>query len=327
MKRRILSGMRPTGKLHLGHYLGVLQNYVRLQEEYDSYFMVADLHALTTKWCESGTIRESRRDMVLDWLGAGLDPAKCTMFCQSDVPQHAYLFALLTMITPVSWVERNPTVKEMIRDLDLKGNVNLGLLSYPVLMAADIMAYRAEAVPVGRDQVPHLEFTRELVRSFNRIYGVDVFPEPQAVLNEFQMLVGLDGRKMSKSLDNHIIVSDPPEVIRKRMMTAYTDPLKVRRDDPGHPEDGCVIYQYHKLLHPADIRDVKSQCEQGSLGCVAHKKAVAEMVIERLAGFSARRAGFAEDPSTVDRILAEGSLKASTVAGETVRLVREAVGI
>jgi tryptophanyl-tRNA synthetase len=167
MKKRILSGMRPTGKLHLGHYMGVLANYVKLQDEYDCYFMVADMHALTTKWNESGSIREYRRDMVLDWLGAGLDPQRSAIFCQSDVPEHAYLFTLLAMITPVSWVERNPTVKEMIRDMGLKDNVNLGLLSYPVLMAADIMAYRAEAVPVGKDQVPHLEFTRELVRTFN----------------------------------------------------------------------------------------------------------------------------------------------------------------
>jgi len=186
MKKRILSGMRPTGKLHLGHYLGVLANYVKLQDEYDCYFMVADMHALTTKWNESGSIREYRREMVLDWLGAGLDPQKSAIFCQSDVPEHAYLFTLLAMITPVSWVERNPTVKEMIRDMDLKDNVNLGLLSYPVLMASDIMVYRAEAVPVGKDQVPHLEFARELVRTFNHTYHVDLFPEPQPILNEFQ---------------------------------------------------------------------------------------------------------------------------------------------
>jgi len=246
MKKRILSGMRPTGKLHLGHYLGVLANYVKLQDEYDCYFMVADMHALTTKWNESGSIREYRREMVLDWLGAGLDPQKSAIFCQSDVPEHAYLFALLAMITPVSWLERNPTVKEMIRDMDLKDNVNLGLLSYPVLMASDIMVYRAEAVPVGKDQVPHLEFARELVRTFNHTYHVDLFPEPQPILNEFQRLPGLDGRRMSKSLGNDIVVSDPPEVTAKRMMTAYTDPLKVRKDDPGHPEAGCVIYQYHK---------------------------------------------------------------------------------
>jgi tryptophanyl-tRNA synthetase len=231
------------------------------------------------------------------------------------------------MITPVSWVERNPTVKEMIRDMDLKDNVNLGLLSYPVLMAADIMAYRAEAVPVGKDQVPHLEFTRELVRTFNHTYGTDLFPEPQPVLNEFQMLSGLDGRKMSKSLGNDIVVSDPPEVTGKRMMTAYTDPLKVRRDDPGHPEAGCVIYQYHKLFQPDTAPEAKMQCEQGLLGCVAHKRSVAAMVSERLIGFRERRAAFASDPDSVDRILAEGRVKASAVAAETVRMVREVIGI
>ena len=327
MKKRILSGMRPTGKLHLGHYLGVLANYVKLQDEYDCYFMVADMHALTTKWNESGSIREYRREMVLDWLGAGLDPQKSAIFCQSDVPEHAYLFTLLAMITPVSWVERNPTVKEMIRDMDLKDNVNLGLLSYPVLMASDIMVYRAEAVPVGKDQVPHLEFARELVRTFNHTYHVDLFPEPQPILNEFQRLPGLDGRRMSKSLGNDIVVSDPPEVTAKRMMTAYTDPLKVRKDDPGHPEAGCVIYQYHKLLQPDTAPEAKTQCEQGCLGCVAHKRSVAAMVSERLVGFQERRAAFAADPQSVDRILAEGREKASVVAAETVRMVREAMGI
>ena len=327
MKKRIVSGMRPTGKLHLGHFMGVLANYVRLQDEYDCYFMVADMHALTTKWNESGPIHEYRREMVLDWLGAGIDPARATLFCQSDVPEHAYLFTLLAMVTPVSWVERNPTVKEMIRDMDLKDNVNLGLLSYPVLMAADIMVYRAEAVPVGKDQVPHLEFTRELVRTFNYTYHTDLFPEPQPVLNEFQMLPGLDGRKMSKSLDNDIVASDPPEVIAKRMMTAYTDPLKVRRNDPGHPEAGCVIYQYHKLFEPGTAGEAKTQCEQGCLGCVDHKHAVTDMVLQRLAGFQQRRAAFAEDPSAVDRILEEGRARASVKAGETVRLAREAIGI
>jgi tryptophanyl-tRNA synthetase len=327
MKKRILSGMRPTGKLHLGHYMGVLANYVKLQDEYDCYFMVADMHALTTKWDESGSIREYRREMVLDWLGAGLDPQRSAIFCQSDVPEHAYLSTLLTMITPVSWVERNPTVKEMIRDMDLKDNVNLGLLTYPVLMAADIMAYRAEAVPVGKDQVPHLEFTRELVRTFNHTYHVDLFPEPLPILNEFQMLPGLDGRKMSKSLGNDIVVSDLPEVTNKRMMTAYTDPLKVRRDDPGHPEAGCVIYQYHKLFQPSTVQEAKTQCEQGCLGCVAHKRTVAEMVSELLVGFRERRAAFAADPDAVDRILAEGREKASVVAAETVRMAREAIGI
>jgi tryptophanyl-tRNA synthetase len=327
MKKRILSGMRPTGKLHLGHYMGVLQNYVKLQDAYDCYFMVADMHALTTKWNESGSIRDFRRDMVLDWLGAGLDPQRSAIFCQSDVPEHAYLFTLLDMITPVSWAERNPTVKEMIRDMGLKDNVNLGLLSYPVLMAADIMVYRAEAVPVGKDQVPHLEFTRELVRTFNFTYHTDLFPEPQPVLNEFQMLPGLDGRKMSKSLDNAIIVSDPPEVTSKRMMTAYTDPLKIRKDDPGHPEAGCVIYQYHKLFEPSTAPEAKTQCEQGCLGCVAHKRSVAAMISARLEEFQKRRASFAEDPGAVDRILAEGREKASVVAADTVRRVREVMGI
>jgi tryptophanyl-tRNA synthetase len=327
MKKRILSGMRPTGKLHLGQYMGVLQTYVKLQDEFDCYFMVADVHALTTKWNESGSIRDFRRDMVLDWLGAGLDPKRSAIFCQSDVPEHAYLFTLLTMITPVSWVERNPTVKEMIRDMGLKDNVNLGLLSYPVLMAADIMAYRAEAVPVGKDQVPHLEFTRELVRTFNHTYHTDLFPEPQPVLNEFQMVPGLDGRKMSKSLGNDIVVSDPPEVIAKRLMTAYTDPLKVRKDDPGHPEAGCVIYQYHKLFEPATVAETREQCEQGCLGCVAHKRSVAAMVSERLEEFQKRRTAFAADPGAVDRILAEGREKASVVAAETIRMVREVIGI
>ncbi len=327
MKKRILSGMRPTGKLHLGHYMGVIRNYVALQDEYDCYFMVADMHALTTKWDESGSIHDFRRDMVLDWLGAGLDPQRSCLFCQSDVPEHAYLSTLLAMITPVSWVERNPTVKEMIRDLGLKDNVNVGLLSYPILMAADIMVYRAEAVPVGKDQVPHLEFTRELVRAFNYTYGTDLFPEPQPVLNEFQMLPGLDGRKMSKSLGNDVIVSDTPEAIAKRIMTAYTDPLKVRKDDPGHPEAGCVIYQYHKLFEPATAGEVKVQCETGCLGCVAHKRSVADMVSRRLEEFHERRASFAEDPCTVDRVLEDGRARASSVAAETVRMAREVIGI
>lgn len=319
--------MRPTGKLHLGHFMGVLQSFVQLQDTYDCYFMVADMHALTTKWNESGSIRDYRREMVLDWLGAGLDPQRSAIFCQSDVPEHAYLFTLLAMITPVSWVERNPTVKEMIRDLNLKDNVNLGLLSYPVLMAADILLYRAEYVPVGKDQIPHLEFAREVARVFNNTYHVNLFPEPQPILNEFQLLPGLDGRKMSKSLENYINISDPPEAIAKRLMTAYTDPLKLRKDDPGHPEAGCVIYQYHKLFEPATIAETKEQCEKGCLGCVAHKRAVAAMVCERLKGFQERRAQYAADPGSVDRILADGREKASVFARETVRMTREAIGI
>lgn len=327
MKQRILSGMRPTGKLHLGHFMGVLQNFVKLQDTYDCYFMVADLHALTTKWNESGSIAEFRREMVLDWLGAGLDPQKSAIFCQSDVPEHTYLFTLLDMITPFSWAERNPTVKEMIHDLDLKGNVNMGLLSYPVLMAADILLYRAGFVPVGKDQIPHIEFAREVARAFNNAYHTDLFPEPQPILNEFQLLPGLDGRKMSKSLDNHVDISDPPEMIAKRLMTAYTDPLKIRKDDPGHPEAGCVIYQYHQLFQPLTVGEAKEQCEKGCLGCVAHKRAVAAMIAERLQGFRERRAQYADDPGAVDRVLAEGREKASSYARETVRMAREAIGI
>jgi len=229
---RILSGMRPTGKLHLGNWEGALRQWVALQDDYECFYEIADWHALTTAWEDTTQLRQNIRDLAIDWLSAGLDPNRCVLFVQSWVPEHAELHLLLSMLVPVSWLELNPTYKEWVQEGKAP---NYGLLGYPVLQAADILIYKADTVPVGKDQLPHLEMTREIARRFNRLYG-DVFPEPQALLSEFPYVPGIDGRKMSKSYDNHIHLADPPEVVRQKVSVFFTDPHKIRRNDPGRPE-------------------------------------------------------------------------------------------
>jgi tryptophanyl-tRNA synthetase len=308
--------MRPTGQLHIGHFVGVLENYLKLQDKYESLFFIADLHALTTIYEETSKINENRVEVMLDWLAVGLDPKKATLFVQSKVPEHAYLHLLLSMIVPLPWVERNTTVKEMIRDLDLKENVSYGLLGYPILMTSDIIIYNAKYVPVGKDQVHHLEIAREIVRRFNGLYG-NLFVEPQALLTEFSSVPGVDGRRMSKSLNNDIKISDSEESTTKRIMSSLTDPAKIKLHDKGHP-DICTVYKYHTIFNRDNAELIKHDCKDGELGCVACKKMLAQKLNDRLRDIRARRASLTKEKDSVNDIFEEGSKKAREIAKVTL---------
>jgi tryptophanyl-tRNA synthetase len=325
MEKRILSGMRPTGKLHLGNYAGALENWVNLQGEYHNYHMVADWHALTTAYERASSIKDDVMDMVIDWIAAGIDPKKSVIFVQSHVKEHAELHLLFSMLVTMARLERNPTVKEMVRDLDLKEEVSYGLFGYPVLQAADILMYRAHAVPVGEDQAPHVELTREIARRFNRIFG-DVFPEPEVLLTIFGRLPGLDGKRMSKSLGNVILLSDPPEVIAKKIAGAVTDPQKARKGDPGRPEV-CLVFTYHKKFNPAALPQIESGCRSGEMGCVPCKRMLTEALSEYLAGFRERRAALVADPDRVRDIIEDGDKRAREAAEATMALVRDGIGL
>lgn len=322
--KRIVSGMRPTGKLHLGHFHGVLANWRELQEEYECFFFAADWHSLTTEYDNTAAIRENTREMVLDWLAFGVDPAKSTIFLQSKVPQHAELNLILSMITPVSWLERNPTYKEMQENLATKDLSTFGFLGYPVLMASDIIVYKATKVPVGHDQLPHLEITREIARRFNYLYR-EVFPEPAALLTETPKVLGLDGRKMSKSYGNAIYLSEGAEETRKKVMSMVTDTQRVRRSDPGDP-DRCVAFSLNRLYIPEEKKaEIYAGCRGAQIGCVECKKIQAEYLVETLAPFRARREELAASPDLVEGILAEGNAKASAEAARTMAEVRDAI--
>jgi tryptophanyl-tRNA synthetase len=322
-KKRILSGMRPTGKLHLGNYVGALQNWIRLQDSFDSYHMVADWHMLTTDLEHTAMIEANSLDVVMDWLSAGLDPVKSPLFIQSHVKEHAELHLLLSMLVTVPRLQRNPTVKEQARDLGLESNMSYGHLGYPVLQSADILIYKADAVPVGEDQAAHVEITREIARRFNGLYA-PVFPEPQALLTRFARLPGLDGRKMSKSLDNSVFLSDNPETISKKVMTAYTDPKKLRVTDPGDP-GGCVVFAFQKVFAPEGIGDIEKDCRQGKLGCVAHKKDVAAKLAAFLAPIREKRAHFESHTDEVRAIIEDGDRRARETAQKTMTDVRGAM--
>ncbi|HXC93161.1 MAG TPA: tryptophan--tRNA ligase [Geobacteraceae bacterium] len=324
--KRIVSGMRPTGKLHLGHFHGVLSNWLELQKNYDCFFFAADWHSLTTEYADTSGIRESIRDMVLDWIAFGIDPEKSTIFCQSSVHQHAELNLILSMITPVSWLERNPTYKEMQENLTAKDLSTFGFLGYPVLMCADIILYRATKVPVGHDQLPHLEITREITRRFNHLYGA-VFPEPTALLTESPKVLGLDGRKMSKSYGNAIFLSETAEETQKKVMSMVTDTQRVRRVDPGDP-DKCVAYSLnHLYLSEAQKEEINIACRSAAIGCVDCKKIQAKALIEALEPFRNRRNELTATPAIVDEILADGAAKAARSAAETMTLVRDAIKV
>jgi tryptophanyl-tRNA synthetase len=322
--KRIVSGMRPTGKLHLGHYHGVLANWRQLQEEFECFFFAADWHSLTTEYENTEGIVENTYEMVLDWLAFGIDPKKSTIFLQSRVPQHAELNLILSMITPVSWLERNPTYKEMRENLSAKDLSTFGFLGYPVLMASDIIVYKATRVPVGHDQLPHLEITREITRRFNYLYG-EVFPEPAALLTETPKVLGIDGRKMSKSYGNAIFLSESAEETNKKIMSMVTDVQRPRRTDPGEP-DRCVAFTLHRLYTPEEERArIVKECRGAEIGCVDCKKILAKNVVNELAPFRARRSELAAQAELVDQLLAEGNLRASSEAARTMEEVRTAI--
>ena len=324
-RERILSGMRPSGKLHLGHLHGVLENWKRLQDEYRCFFFVADWHALTTNYKSAWEIPASIDEMVLDWLAVGIDPEKATIFVQSDVKAHAELQVLFSMITPLSWLERNPTYKEQQQELKDKDIATYGFLGYPVLQAADIVIYKANKVPVGIDQLPHVELTREITRRFNYLYG-DVFPVPEAMLAEVPKLPGLDGRKMSKSYGNSIFISDTEDAVREKMMTIVTDVERPRKSDPGDPERRCVAFNMHKLyIEKGRLREIVEDCKKAKLGCVACKKELAEAVVKRLRPVWERRSEVAEHPGRIKEILAAGAEKAATIAEATMEDARRAI--
>lgn len=324
-KKIILSGMRPTGRLHWGNYTGALENWNRLQDQYNCYFMVADWHVLTTALDKAPEIRENSRQMYLDWLGAGLDPEKSVLFIQSEVKEHSELFLLLSMMISMGRLERNPTFKEQIRDLNLGNEISFGHLGYPVLQAADILMYRAHAVPVGEDQLPHLELTREMARRFNFHFG-DVFPEPEPLVTQFARFPGTDGKRMSKSLGNTIEISASPEEIRKKIKPAFTDPARVRKNDPGNPEI-CAIYTWYQKFMPEAAEETALECRTAARGCVDCKMKLADGVIEHFAPLRERRAEYEKNPARLDEIIRTGCERARAAAADTMATVHDAMGI
>jgi tryptophanyl-tRNA synthetase len=362
-KKRVLSGMRSTGKLHLGNYVGALENWVRMQDEYDCFFFIADWHALTTDYADTSRLKENSVEVLLDWLAAGLDPAKCVMFIQSHVPAHAELHLLLSMITPLGWLERVPTYKEQKENIKEKDLGTYGFLGYPVLQSADILIYKADVVPVGEDQVAHVELTREIARRFNGIYafaqpvvaettcltqsqrdvlisnGTEitpdtdyifpriVFPEPQALLTPAPRLPGTDGRKMSKSYDNAVMLTDPEPVVRQKLKTMVTDPARVRRSDPGNP-DVCPVGDLHKIFSDKEtMAKVYEGCRSAGIGCIECKSWVADAIVKILNPMQERRKKYEDNPRLAWDILEAGSARAREIAGTTMDEVRKSMGL
>ncbi len=325
MKGVIFSGMRPTGKLHIGNYFGALTNWIKLQNEYKCYYGVVDWHALTTGYNDTEMMKENMIEMVIDWLSAGIDPEKSTLLIQSHVPEHAELHLLLSMITPLAWLERNPVLKELVRDLDLKENMGYGLLGYPVLMASDILIYKSDAVPVGEDQSPHVELAREIGRRFNNLYKT-VFPIPELKLSHTPRIPGTDGRKMSKSLKNDITLSDRPEDIKNKVLSMITDPEKIRLSDPGHPQV-CVVFRYHEIFNQKELPNIENDCRKANLGCVACKKRLADILIQSFQSFREKRKYYENNSQLVWNILMKGSEDARKVAGKTLHEVRQTMKI
>ena len=326
MKEIVLSGMQASGRLHLGNMVGALSNWVGLQDKYDCYYFVADWHALTTGYADTSSIKESTKDILLNFLAAGLDPEKCTIFIQSRVLEHAELHLLLSMITPLGWLERVPTYKEKQQELKDRDLSNYGFLGYPLLQTADIIIYRAKYVPVGIDQVPHLEISREIARRFNHLYK-EIFPEPEALLTEFPKVVGIDGRKMSKSYDNAIYLSDTPEEVEQKLRTMVTDPARIKRTDTGNPELSPV-YQLHKIFSSKEEQEeVAEGCRTAGIGCIDCKKILIKNVFKVMEPIWTKRNGLINNPDVLHDIVDKGIEKAKRVAGETMQLVREAMGI
>ena len=324
-KTRIFSGMQPSGKFHLGNYMGALENWVKLQHEHECFFSIVDLHALTSSFEDTSKIPENIHNMAIDWLSAGLDPEKNVIFVQSHVKEHAELHLLLSMMTPISWLERVPTYKDKLQQLGLQGkDINTyGFLGYPVLMTADIILYKADLIPVGEDQLPHLELSREMVRRFNNLYG-PIFPEPKPSLSKASVLPGIDGRKMSKSYGNEIPFAASPDELRSRVRLMLTDPQRVKKTDCGNPEV-CTVYTFHKIFNANQCNEISTACRQATIGCVDCKKRLAEELVNKLADMHVRRVEFEANPGRVKEILAYGAERARKVAGSTMEEVRKAM--
>lgn len=327
VKGTIFSGMRPTGRLHIGH-LSVLENWVKLQDEYRCFFGIVDWHALTTAFDHTEEIQGNIRQMLLDWLSAGLDPEKSPIFVQSGVKEHGELHLLLSMITPLSWLERVPTYKDQIQQLGSQGKdiSTYGFLGYPLLMAADILVYRSNVVPVGEDQLPHLEFAREIARRFNNLYACELFPEPQARLAKVAMLPGVDGRKMSKSYNNDIPLSASTQEIWEKVQMMVTDPARIKKSDPGHP-DVCIVHTYQNIYNAMGVEELRAACCQGKIGCVECKKRLAGIIDQQLAPLREKRQYYADKPSLLSEILETSCQRARIAAQETMELVRAAMKI
>lgn len=329
MKQTIVSGMRPTGKLHLGHYLGVIQNWVELQDKYDCYFFAADWHALTTKYDKTDDLRTNTLDVIMDWLACGIDPEKSTIYVQSLVPEIAELNIYLGMITPQNWVERDPCLKDMAKILKTKegqaSQINFGLMGYPVLMSSDIMMFNADYVPVGIDQVAHIEITRDITRRFNNLYG-EFFKEAKPLLNHCSLICGLDGNKMGKSFNNDIKISDTAEVTSKKIMTAITDRSRLRKDDLGHPDECEVAFKYWKIFgSEEEIQTVKCECEKGQRGCAQCKRQLGDKINSKLAQIREKRKYYEDNQQEVERIIEQGSEKARIKAKEILSQVRKLI--
>ncbi|MDD5107981.1 MAG: tryptophan--tRNA ligase [Candidatus Omnitrophica bacterium] len=321
-KKRILSGMRPTGKLHLGHLVGALDNWKKMQDEYDCLFMVADWHALMSEYENPAELKANMLDNVIDWLACGIDPEKCSIFIQSHVPGHLELYFVLSLITQLGLLERCPTYKEQLREVANRDLKTYAFLGYPVLQAADILLYKADSVPVGEDQLPHLELTRQIVRKFNHIYKTDFFPEPKALLTQNKRLLGLDGRKMSKSYNNYIGLSEEPQVIRKKIQSMFTDPERIRLIDPGHPHK-CNVFSYFGVFFPEMNKETQERCAKSRIGCTECKKELSERIVGLLAPIQEKRNSLQKDKKYIQEILSAGCARAKGLAEKTVVEVRE----
>jgi len=325
-RQRILSGMRPTGRLHLGNLVGALAGWRDLQDDYDCFFMIADYHALMSEYEAPGKIADNAREVLLDFVACGLDPERSVIFRQSDVPEHAELHLILSCYTPIGWLERNPTYKEQMRELTTRDVHNYAFLGYPVLQAADIVIYRAHCVPVGEDQLPHLELTRELVRRFNHLVGEEALVEPQAKLTASPRLLGTDRRKMSKSYGNQIDIADEPDAIRQKVMAMITDPKRIRLADPGHPDE-CNVYDWYNTFSPDEVTEVARQCRESLWGCTDCKRRLAEVLVEFLAEPRRRRRELEADPDRLHRIMADGAERARAVARATLDDIKRLTGL
>ncbi|MCX7956609.1 MAG: tryptophan--tRNA ligase [Endomicrobia bacterium] len=323
MKKTILSGMRPTGKLHIGHYAGVLRNWIELQDEYYCLFMVADLHALTTEYADTKEIKQSTYEVVADWLSCGINSEKAVVFCQSDVPEHSELHLILSMLTPLGWLYSCPTYKEQLKEQSLKDLKTYGFLGYPVLQAADILLYKSQYVPVGKDQIPHIELTRQIARRFNSLYG-NCFPEPKELLTETPYIPGIDGRKMSKSYNNCIYLTDTQEEIEKKVLQMFTDPKKVHKNDPGNPTN-CVVLAFHKVFNKEEAEGIEKLCREGKLGCVEDKKNLSKILYSILEPIRKEREKYTTQK--IEEVLLKGKIKAQEVAKITISEVKNLIGL